>query len=273
MKKSTPTGFGTRYHNVIVQSGKGGVHKTGLTSHITSAALMLGARLHLFEIDKQKLLGQLFGPLCSTVQLSGAAELASKSAAHILQLNAMFEAMTADNAELVISDIGAGYEGAVFEAMLAGGLGQLLAGGPRQTAVIVPFDSSDESLESAVVASQRSKVVLPGAALIFCAPHAGFSANTLRSRQLWTDHIAPHVEKNGLMIFPTLGSDIYDVFTAAGVAPHRYAELDPTGLARRTGQFQFVARSSILQLSALTAHVAREGERLLGFRQSDEAKV
>jgi hypothetical protein len=273
MKKTTITGFRTRYHNVIIKSGKGGVHKTGATTHVSSAALMLGARLHLFEIDKQKLLAKLFGALCTTVQLSGAAELASKSAAHLTQLNGLFEAMTADNEDLVICDIGAGFEGLVFEAMLAGGVGPLLAGGSRKTAVIIPFDTSDESLESAVVASQRSELVLPEAALIFCAPDPGFTPNTARSRQLWKDHIAPAVEKNGLMVFPALGADVYDIFTAAGVAPHRFAELDPVELARRTGQLQFVARSSILQLSALTAHVAREGERLLGFRQSEDASA
>lgn len=122
----------TRFHNVIFYSGKGGVHKTGGTCHVTSAALSLGARLRLFEIDKQKLLSTLFGPLCTTVHLSGAAEVASKSSAHIAQLNELFEAMTSSNDDLVVCDIGAGYESAFFEAMLSSGVASCwgLAPGP-----------------------------------------------------------------------------------------------------------------------------------------------
>lgn len=182
----------------------------------------------------------------------------------------LFEKMTANNDDLVIGDIGAGFEGVVFEAMLSSGLDTMLAGGPRKTALIIPFDNSDESLECAVLASRRGEVALPEAAQIFCAPHDKFTPNTARSRQLWKDHIAKYVKQHGLMVFHRLGADIYDIFTAAGVAPHLYADLDYRELARRTGQLPFVARSSILQLSMLTAHMAQEGERLLGFRRSDE---
>jgi hypothetical protein len=258
------------YHNIITYSSKGGVHKTGVTSHVSSAAIMLGLTLHLFEVDKQKLLGDLFGPLCTTVEMPSASELAAKSTAHLVQLNDMFERMVADNEDLVITDIGAGFEGIVLEAMVTSGLAPMLAGGPRKTALIIPFDNSDESLECAVIASRRGEVVLPEAAQIFCAPNDEFTPNTARSRQLWKDHIAKHVKRHGLMVFNRLGTDVYDIFTAAGVAPHVYAELDYRELARRTGQLPFVARSSILQLSALTAHVARQGERLLGFPRADE---
>ena len=77
----------------------------------------------------------------------------------------------------------------------------------------------------------------PAAVQIFCAPHAEFTPNTRKSQLLWNETIAAHVEKNGLMVFPALGDDIYDIFTAAGVAPHKYADLDPVDLGRKTGQF------------------------------------
>lgn len=261
------------YHNILTYSGKGGVHKTGVSSHLSSVAIMLGMNLHVFEIDKQKLLGDLFGPLCTTVRLPGAAELSARSTAHLVQLNSMFEKMTADNDDLVITDIGAGFEGMVFEAMASIGLGPMLAGGSRRTALVIPFDSSDESLESAVVASKRGELVLPEAAQIFCAPREEFSPNTARSRKLWKDHIAKHVERHGLMVFEKVGTDVYDIFTATGLAPHVYAELDKNELARRTGQLPFVAQASILKLSALTARMAKEAEHLLGFRGSDEGMV
>ncbi len=273
MKKISNRAFSTRYRNVLVQSGKGGVHKTGLTTHVSSVALILGAtRLQLFEVDKQTLLSDLFPEQCRNLHLASTADLAARSAADIEKLNALFEAMVDPEPDLVICDIGAGYEGHVFEAMLRSGLPRILGEAAQETAMIIPFDGSDESIEAAVRASRQGEIALPGAAQIFCAAHEDFRPNTAKSRKSWDEHIKKHVERNGLMVFPTLGGDIYDIFTAARVAPHRFVDLEAAELARQTGQLRFVAQSSILQLSALTAHVTREAERLLGFQQSQPAQ-
>lgn len=143
MKKTVPSSFLTRFHTLMIYSGKGGVHKNGLACHISSAALILGARLHLIEVDKQSLLADLFPDICTNVHLPGAADLAAKSAADIAKLNVLFEAMTSDDHDLFACEIGAGYEGAVMEAIvrsgLAGNVGDL-----SSIALIIPFTSSDD---------------------------------------------------------------------------------------------------------------------------------
>lgn len=269
MKKTFTRNFTTRFRNVLIQSPKGGVHKTGLTTHLASAALLMnGTGLRLFEVDKQTLLSDLFPEHCTNLHLSSAAELAARSTADIEKLDVLFEALGDDAGDLVICDIGAGYEGHVFESMLRAGLPGALSATGKETAMIIPFDGSDESLEAAVRASQLGTIALPDAAQIFCATHEGYRPNSAKARKAWDEHIGQHVERNGLMVFLSLGVDVYDVFTSARMAPHLFARLDAAELARTTGQKRFVANSSILQLAALTAHVGREAERVLGFRPS-----
>lgn len=273
MKKTFTRRFTTRFRNILILSGKGGVHKTGLATHLTSAALLMSCtRLRLFEIDKQTLLSDLFPDHCTNLHLSSAAELAARSTSDIEKLDTFFEAMVEEASDLMICDIGAGYEGHVLEAMLRSGLPSMLDGTGRETAIIIPFDGSDESIEAAVRASRQGAIALPHAVQIFCACFEDFRPNTPKSRKLWDDHMASHVASNGLMVFPALGIDVYDVFTASRIAPHLFAKLDAAELARNTGQKRFVSNSAILQLSALTAHVSREAERLLGFRKSEPAQ-
>ncbi|GAB5429110.1 MAG: hypothetical protein Devi2KO_25690 [Devosia indica] len=273
MKKTFTRNFTTRFRNVLIHSGKDGVHKTGLTTHLASAALLMNCtRLRLFEIDRQTLLSDLFPEHCSNLHLSSAEDLAARSTADIEKLDELFEALVDEAPDLVICDVGAGYENYVFEAMLRSGLPNILSSTGKETAMLIPFDGSDESIAAAARASQQGAIALPHAVQIFCSSQRNFHPNTTKSRKLWDEHIASHVAQNGLMVFPSLGVDVYDVFTASRMAPHRFAQLDAAELARISGQKRFVSNSAILQLSALTAHVSREAERLLGFRQSEPAE-
>lgn len=273
MKKTVASTFTTRFANILILSGKGGVHKTGLSTHLASVALLMSStRLRLFEIDKQTLLSDLFPDHCTNLHLSSATELAARSTADIEKLDLLFEALVEPEPDLVICDIGAGYEGHVLESMLRSGLPNVLAASGKETAMIFPFNGSDESIDAAVRTSRQASIVLPHATQIFCAALEDFQPHSAKARKAWETHIGPEIANSGLMTFPTLGVDVYDVFTAARVAPHVFARLDAADLAMRSGQKRFVANSSILQLSALTAHVEREAQRLLGFRQLEPAQ-
>lgn len=267
MKKTDASTFSTRFRTIMIYSGKGGVHKTGLASHICSAALLLGARLSIFEIDRQTLLRDLFPEFCTAIHLPGAADLAARSTADIVKLSPFFEGMIDGDHDLVVADIGAGYEGIVMEAAVRSGLSTALTD-PTSIALIIPFNASDESIESAARASQQGTIAFPGATQIFCAPHTDFKPTTRKAQQLWAETIAAHVASTGLLVFPALGPDVYDLFTAARVPPHKYPSVNALELAHQTGQLRLVAQTSIMQVGALTAHVAGEAERLLGFRQS-----